>query len=58
MIDSVDSLRHEHSLLLVGHGVSMFPGNVAQSRNHAQTLRNLAVHGSVHVVQQIQCFGD
>lgn len=58
MIDAIDPLGHKHRLLLVGHGVAVVAGDVAQARHHAQTLRDLAVHGAVHVVQQIQRLRD
>lgn len=31
---------------------------IAQPRHHAETLCNLPVHGSVHVVEEIQRFCD
>lgn len=58
MINSVDPLGHQHSFLLVGHGIPVLAGDVAQPRHHAEALRDLAVHGSVHVVEQVQRLGD
>jgi hypothetical protein len=58
MIDAVDPLGHEHRLLLIGHGLPVFSGDVAETRDHPQTLRYLGMHRSVHVVEQIQSLRD
>lgn len=58
VVDAVDALGHEHRLLLVGHGVAVVARDVAQARHHAQALRDLAVHGAVHVVQQVERLRD
>lgn len=39
---------------MVRHGVPMVPCDVAETRHHTQTLRDLAVHRSVHVVEQVE----
>lgn len=54
MINTVDPFGHKHGLLLIGHGVPVFPGDVAEPRNHPKALRDLAVHGSIHVVEEVQ----
>lgn len=58
MIDSIHPLRHEHRLLLEGHRFRVVAHDVIQSGQHAQALRNLRMHGAVHVVQQIQRLAD
>lgn len=58
MINAVDSLRHQHGLLLVRHGVPVLARDVAQARHHAQALCDLTVHGAVHVVEQVERLCD
>lgn len=58
MINAIDALGHKHRLLLVRHGVPVLACHVAQTRHHAEALRDLAVHRSVHIVQQIQSLRD
>lgn len=58
MVDPVDSLRHEHRLLLVRHGFCVLAHDVVEPREHTQTLCDLWVHCAVHIVQQVQCLID
>ena len=58
MINPINPLRHQHSLLLIHHSLGVLPHNIIQPSDHPQALRNLRMHGPVHVIQQIQSFAD
>lgn len=57
MVDPIDPLWHEYSFLLEGHSVSVLAGDVAQARHHPETLSYFPMHGSVHIVQQVESLG-
>merc|ERR1719347_2479953 len=58
MIDTVHSLRHQHGLLLTAHGLHVISHDVVQSGQHPQALRDLGVHRSVDVVEQVERLRD
>lgn len=58
MVNAVNSLRHENCLLLVCHGLSMLPHDVVEASKHAKALGNLGMHGTIHIVEQVQSFAD
>lgn len=58
MIDSIDPLTHQHRSLLNRQRFLRIAHDVAEPRQHPQTLRVLRVHRSVHVGQQIERLTD
>jgi len=58
MIDAVDSFRHKHSLLLSSERLRVIAHYVIQSRQHSETLRDLGMHGAIHIIQKIQRLAD
>ena len=49
---------HEHSPLLVGQGLHVVAHDVVEAREEPQAGRDLGVHGSVDVVQEVQGLAD
>jgi hypothetical protein len=58
VVDSVYPLAHKNRLLLKLHGLGVVAHDVVEASDHAQTLGNFGVHGSVHIVQQIERLRD
>ena len=58
MVNPVDSFGHKDSLLLEGHGLTVFTHYIVKSGKHAETLCNFGMHGTIDVIQKIQGFTD
>ena len=54
VLQPVHSFAHKDGLLLAGHGLHMVPHDVVEAGQHSQALGYLGMHGTVHVVQQVQ----
>ena len=58
MVNPVNSFGHKDSLLLEGHGLTVFTHYIVKSGKHAETLCNFGMHGTIDVIQKIQGFTD
>ena len=58
VVDAEHSLTHHHSALLVHECFRVVAHDVVEACEEAVAGGNLGVHGTVHVVEEVQCFVD